>query len=121
MNISELDNLFQIIIGIVDMVKITQFSEMGMVTPSRPIYYLNLFDQLCQPCDSLKRVALLWHDETVCREMSTNNMKKRLEWKKCADSGTSEKSGSHGLYWGTRVPLPAFNSFCHTFVCSGFF
>ena len=47
-------------------------------------------------------------------------MKKRLEWKKCADSGTSEKSGSHGLYWGTRVPLPAFNSFTHTFLCSVF-
>ena len=41
------------------MVKITQFSEMGMMTPSCPIYYLNLFDQLCQPCDSLKKVALL--------------------------------------------------------------
>ena len=47
-------------------------------------------------------------------------MKKRLEWKKCADSGTSEKSGSHGLYWGTRVPLPAFNSFSPTFLCSVF-
>ena len=92
-----------------------------MVTPSRPIYYLNLFDRLCQPCDSLKRVSLLRHDETVCWEMSTNNMKKRLEWKKCADSGTSEKSGSHGLYWGTRVPLTPFNSFSHTSLCSVLF
>ena len=42
--------------------KLPNYSEMGMVTPSRPIYYLNLFDQLCQPCDSLKRsgIAVTW-------------------------------------------------------------
>ena len=57
-NISELYNLFQIIIGIVEMVKITKSSKMGMVTNSRPNYYLNLFDQLCQPCDSLKKSGI---------------------------------------------------------------
>ena len=57
-NISELHNSFQIVIGIVEMVKITKFIEMGMVAPFRPIYYLNLFDQLCQPWDSLKKSGI---------------------------------------------------------------